>query len=98
MRPRMKDEELISAIRKNSDLDDVERIREAARGESFDLQEFYRRVAEMEGHGCSNQDARRHAKAVVAAVKSAVAPGEFDDLVSQLPSEYGELVSTGPVH
>jgi uncharacterized protein (DUF2267 family) len=52
----------------------------------------------MEGHGCSNQDARRHAKAVVAAVKSAVAPGEFDDLVSQLPSEYGELVSTGPVH
>jgi uncharacterized protein (DUF2267 family) len=129
----MKDEELISAIRKNSDLDDVERIKEAARatlsvlgqrvsgeeprhlgaqlpptfgemlpneggGESFDLDEFYRRVAEMEGHGCSNQDARRHAKAVVAAVKSAVTPGEFDDLVSQLPSEYGELVGTGPVH
>jgi uncharacterized protein (DUF2267 family) len=133
MRTHMKDEELISAIRKNSDLDDVERIKEAARAtlsvlgqrvsgeeprhlgaqlppsfgemlpdeggaEQFDLNEFYRRVAEMEGHGCSNQDARRHAKAVIAAVKSAVTPGEFDDLLSQLPSEYGELVGAGPVH
>ena len=66
--------------------------------ESFDIEEFYRRVAEMESRGCSNQDARRHARAVMAAVKAAVTPGEFDDLMSQLPSDFAELVGTGPVH
>jgi hypothetical protein len=34
----------------------------------------------------------------MAALKSAVTPGEFADLVLQLPSDHAELVASGPVH
>jgi uncharacterized protein (DUF2267 family) len=67
------------------------------RGERFGLQEFYRRVADREGHGCSERDARRHARATMAAVKAAITPGEFEHLVGQLPDEYAELLGTEPV-
>jgi uncharacterized protein (DUF2267 family) len=75
----------------------AEAIPEQGRGERFGLQEFYRRVAEREGPGCTERDARRHARATVAALKAAVTPGEFEHLVSQLPDEYAELLGTGPV-
>ena len=67
------------------------------RGERFGLEEFYRRVAAREGRGCTDQQARRHARATVAAIKAAVTPGEFDDLVGQLPDEYADLLGTEPV-
>jgi uncharacterized protein (DUF2267 family) len=127
----MKDDELISAIRKNSDLDSPQDVEKAAHatltvlgqrlaggqplhlgaqlptsfaqdlavvgeGERFSLDEFYERVAREEGTG--KDDARRHARAVMAGVKSAVDRNEYEKMLSQLPSDYADLVSTGPVH
>lgn len=66
-------------------------------GERFDLDEFYRRVADREGQGCTPQQARQHARATMTALRSGITPGEFDDLVNQLPEDYGELVGTDPV-
>ena len=66
------------------------------RGERFDLQEFYRRVADREGSGCTERDARRHARATMAAIKAAITPGEFEHLVAQLPDDYAELLVTEP--
>lgn len=127
----MKDDELLSAIRKNSDLDspqDVERAAHATlsvlgqrlaggqplnlgsqlpptfaedlavvgAGERFSLDEFYERVAHLEG--TDPDEARRHARAVLAGVRSAVDRNEYDKMLAQLPSDYADLVSTGPVH
>jgi uncharacterized protein (DUF2267 family) len=65
---------------------------------TFGVEEFYRRVADTEGRGCSNDGAREHARAVVAVLRSDVAAGEFDDLVQQLPCDYRQdLLSTAPV-
>lgn len=127
----MKDDELISAIRKNSDLDDPDQVMRAAHatltvlgqrlaggeplhlgaqlpttfakelategaGERFSLDEFYQRVASEEG--TNKDDARRHARAVMAGVRSAVDRNDFDKMLAQLPGEYSDLVFTGPVH
>jgi uncharacterized protein (DUF2267 family) len=127
----MKDDELISAIRKNSDLDDPDEVVRAAhatlsvlgkrlaggepldlgsqlpttfarelavegKGERFSVNDFYDRVAREEG--TTKEDARRHARAVMAGVRSAVDPNEWQDMVSQLPDDYADLVFTGPVH
>lgn len=67
------------------------------KGERFGLDEFYRRVADREGRGCDEMEARRHARATVAALKAAVSPGELEDLASQLPPEFDDLLGTGPV-
>jgi uncharacterized protein (DUF2267 family) len=64
-------------------------------GESFSVDEFYERVAQAEG--CRTQDARRHARAVMAAIRSAVEPGEFEDLTAQLPGDYADLLGISPV-
>jgi uncharacterized protein (DUF2267 family) len=66
-------------------------------GERFSVEEFYRRVAEYEPGDRSPQDGRRHARAVVAALKASVTGGEFDDVAGQLPREYEDLLGTGPV-
>jgi uncharacterized protein (DUF2267 family) len=75
----------------------AEAIPAEGKGERFGLEEFYQRVAEHEGEGCSEQEARRHARATVAALKAAVTEGEFADLVSQLPTEYADLLGSEPV-
>jgi uncharacterized protein (DUF2267 family) len=62
-------------------------------GERFGLQEFYRRVAELEGDSCTTPKARRHARAVVAALKAGISPAEFEDVAAQLPTEYDDLLS-----
>lgn len=62
---------------------------------TFGVEEFYRRVADEEGRGCTPDGAREHARAVVAALKSGVSDNEFADLVSQLPNDYrSDLLST----
>ncbi|SRR5579884_1289730 len=66
-------------------------------GERFNLDEFYRRVAEAEGDGCTAQQARQHARAVLAALKVALTGHQFDHLASQLPGEYADLLGTEPV-
>jgi uncharacterized protein (DUF2267 family) len=60
--------------------------------ESFDTAEFYRRVAEREGAGCTAGQAREHAMAVMSTVVDQVSEGERQDLASQLPADYGELL------
>jgi uncharacterized protein (DUF2267 family) len=71
--------------------DEVHPQREEA--EAFDVDEFVRRVSER-AH-VDEQTARAGAVAVLTTVREAVTPGEFDDITSQLPQEYRELV--GPM-
>jgi uncharacterized protein (DUF2267 family) len=71
----------------------VNELPERAPGERFGVEEFYRRVAEREGTDPAT--ARRHARAVMMVPRQAVTSGEFDDLLSQLPKEYAELVAAG---
>jgi uncharacterized protein (DUF2267 family) len=71
--------------------DDLRPPREEA--EAFGVDEFVRRVAERGDVG--PHEARAGAAAVLTTVREAVTPGEFDDVLSQLPQEYRELV--GPM-
>lgn len=66
-------------------------------GERFGVGEFYERVARDEGEGCTADEARRHARAVAAALKVQLSGGEFDQLAAQLPPDYADLLGTEPV-
>jgi uncharacterized protein (DUF2267 family) len=66
----------------------------AGKGEPFDMDEFLRRIAEREG--VELETARRHARAVLAAVARAVGHDQFDDVVAQLPKDYAALLPRGP--
>lgn len=61
--------------------------------EKFGLDEFYRRVAAKEGHGCTEAQARQHARAVTTALRETVG-GEWQDILSQLPNDWGDLLHT----
>jgi uncharacterized protein (DUF2267 family) len=61
--------------------------------ERFNLKEFYRRVAAEEGTGCSEHEARQHARAVTAALREAVG-AEYLHVLDQLPKDYSDLVHT----
>ena len=67
-------------------------------GERFDVEGFYQRVAEEEGTDPAR--ARQHARAVAAALKNAITPGELNDVRAQLPEDYAEdlFALSGPVH
>jgi uncharacterized protein (DUF2267 family) len=65
-------------------------LRSQSPGESFDVDEFYRRVADREGTGCTPGQAREHAMAVMSTVVDTVTPGQRDDVASQLPAGYAE--------
>jgi uncharacterized protein (DUF2267 family) len=71
--------------------DDLHKEQENA--EAFDVDEFVRRVSER-AH-VDESTARTGAVATMITVSEAVTPGEFDDITSQLPQEYRELV--GPM-
>jgi uncharacterized protein (DUF2267 family) len=71
--------------------DDLQKEQENA--EAFDVDEFVRRVSER-AH-VDESTARTGAQATMITVREAVTPGEFDDITSQLPQEYRELV--GPM-
>jgi uncharacterized protein (DUF2267 family) len=58
--------------------------------EAFGVEEFLRRVAERGEVG--RDEARSGAAAVLTTVREAVSAGEFEDVLSQLPQEYRELV------
>jgi uncharacterized protein (DUF2267 family) len=60
-------------------------------GETFGLEEFYRRVAVREG--TDRETARRHARAVMSVLRQAISSGEWDDILAQLPKEYNELTT-----
>lgn len=75
----------------------AEALPAVGQGATFGVEEFYRRVAEEEGRGCTADGAREHARAVVAALRAGVSEGEFADLRSQLPDDFhADLLSTAP--
>ena len=57
-------------------------------GATFGVEEFYRRVAYEEGRGCTIDDARAHARAVLAAMKASLTADDFAGLVTMLPNDY----------
>jgi uncharacterized protein (DUF2267 family) len=57
--------------------------------EPFGLDEFIRRTAERSG--LDRDKAEIGVYAVMSTLREAVTPGEFDDVISQLPQEFKEL-------
>jgi uncharacterized protein (DUF2267 family) len=57
--------------------------------EAFSFDEFVRRVAERSRHGSNLSES--DVIAVIATLRDAVPPGEFDDVLSQLPNEFHRL-------
>jgi len=64
-------------------------LREAVTGQSFDLDEFFRRVSMREG--VDLPEAVFHARVVMEVLKEAVSPGLLDKVLDQLPAEYDSL-------
>ncbi|MDD9208218.1 DUF2267 domain-containing protein [Georgenia sp. 10Sc9-8] len=74
----------------------AEHLPQDGEAERFDLPEFYRRVAEQEGRDCTPDEARRHARAVTAALRESVG-AEYRHLLDQLPQDWGDLLHTDNV-
>lgn len=66
-------------------------------GERFGVGEFYRRVADAEGERYTEQQARQHARATLAALKATLTGDEYDHIAAQLPADYADLLGTEPV-
>lgn len=64
-------------------------LKQAGKDESFELDEFYRRVADREA--VDYADAVYHAKVVMRVLGKAITPGEMTDLRAQLPDEFDDL-------
>lgn len=62
---------------------------EGENGEVFSLKEFYRRISEREG--VEPTSAAIHARAVFTTMRTAVEPGEFEDVRRNLSSDYSDL-------
>jgi uncharacterized protein (DUF2267 family) len=58
--------------------------------ENFTFDEFLRRVAERAG--VDEDTALKGARAVMLTVRDAVTTGEWDDIITQLPKHYSELI------
>jgi uncharacterized protein (DUF2267 family) len=65
-------------------------------GERFTVDDFYKRVADAEPGDCSPEEGRRHARAVMSALRNSLTGHEFDHIAAQLPSDYDDLLGTGP--
>jgi uncharacterized protein (DUF2267 family) len=63
----------------------------AGEGRDMSAEEFVRTVADREG--CSPEQAHDHVRAVLATLREAVTPGEWDDIEAQLSADYRELLS-----
>ena len=59
-------------------------------GVRWDADEFVAKVAAREG--CSPEQAREHVRAIFAALRDAITPGELDDITSQLDRSYRALL------
>jgi uncharacterized protein (DUF2267 family) len=62
----------------------------AGEGRDMSSEEFVRTVADREGS--SPEAADKHVRAVLATLREAVTPGEWDDIESQLGRDYRELL------
>lgn len=67
--------------------------RHVGSAETFDVDEFLRRLAHSEGQGCTPEQAREHARAVLGTLSSFVSTGELADVRAQLPAGYALLFS-----
>lgn len=70
-------------------------LRLARQKEAFDLDEFFKRIAEREGAGVDLPDAAHHARVVIAVLEKAITPGEWADARAQLPDEWDPLFEAG---
>lgn len=68
-------------------------LEEPAINESFDLDEFFRRVSLREG--VDLPQSIYHARAVIEVLLAAVSPGTIDKVLDQLPEEYDRLFASG---
>jgi uncharacterized protein (DUF2267 family) len=66
-------------------------LRPQGDAQGFDVGEFLRRAAEREGVDVAA--AEKHARAVFAALRRSVEPGEIDDMAAELSKDYRALVS-----
>lgn len=64
-------------------------VREMDKSESFDVDEFFRRVAEREE--LDLPVSMYHAQAVISVLEDTVSKGEMDDVRAQLPDDYERL-------
>jgi uncharacterized protein (DUF2267 family) len=62
--------------------------------EKFGPDEFVIRVAAIAG--VDDETAAKGARAVGITIKEAVTPGEWDDVMAQLPREYSDFLQTAP--
>ncbi len=68
-------------------------LEQAVVNESFDLDEFFKRVALREG--IDLPDSVYHARVVIDMLKEAVSPGIIAKVLDQLPDEYDRLFEVG---
>lgn len=64
--------------------------------ERFGLEDFYARVAELEGAEVDERAARRHSRAVTALLRE-VYPDAYGHLLAQLPDDWSDLAHTDGV-
>lgn len=62
--------------------------------ESFGVQEFFRRVSALEK--VDLPESVHHTRAVISVLRDAISPGEFKDMMDQLPDEYKPLFEGQP--
>jgi uncharacterized protein (DUF2267 family) len=60
--------------------------------ERYDIEEFFTRVSARAG--VNLQAARRQTRAVMAAMRSALSPGAYEQLQASLPADFQELFSS----
>jgi uncharacterized protein (DUF2267 family) len=65
-------------------------VRALPEGAHWNADEFVGRVADREG--ASPDEAREHVRAIFAALRDGIAPGELDDITSQLDRSYRQLL------
>lgn len=70
-------------------------LRLAKQQERFDLQGFFKRVAEREGAGVDTPQAAHHARAVIEVLGEAVSQGQLQQVRGVLPDDYAPLFDSG---
>jgi uncharacterized protein (DUF2267 family) len=68
-----------------------------APGEQFDVTTFYRHIAEQEGEGVTEAQARQHARAIAKGLETAISGGEWQHVSQQLPADYADFLGTDSV-
>jgi uncharacterized protein (DUF2267 family) len=69
-----------------------EGLGESSAAKPMSLDEFVEHIAQREG--APDDEARRHARAVLTALREFLSEREFDDMLAQLPKDYAPLLAT----